>query len=325
MTNRQNVEAAMRCRAACKAPLWEIEFHCWDQVSGRHVVLGREMEQLDGPQRLRAVEANAEIMAGVVRELGFSMLTVPGGYWEIAPGEPAYYWVPEDVRIAQIQALRKAVGDDVLLVGSSGGVMAMPSAEEYLDFSYRLYDDPQSIDQRARETLAWGIGSAKRLRDAGLDALFTASDIADNHGPFFNPQQMERFILPYLRDWAAQVKAMGLYAILHTDGNIAPCLEPIIASGIDALQAIDPVAGMDIVSVKKAAAGRVCLCGNVDCGLLQQGPPQKVYDATRKLLESCGGGGLILGASNAVQVETPAAHYLAMIQAWRDCTSRPGS
>ena len=89
------------------------------------------------------------------------------------------------------------------------------------------------------------------------------------------------------------------------------------------MQAIDPVAGMDIVAVKKAAAGRVCLCGNVDCGLLQFGPTQKVYDATRRLLESCGGGGgLILGASNAVQIETPAKHYMAMIQAWRDYNSR---
>ena len=85
-------------------------------------------------ERRRAIQANADIIAGVTRELGFSMVTVPGAYWEIAPGEPAYYWVPEDVRIAQVQALRKAVGEDILLVSSSGGVMAMPGAADIWTF-----------------------------------------------------------------------------------------------------------------------------------------------------------------------------------------------
>ena len=205
-----------------------------------------------------------------------------------------------------------------MLVGGSGGVMAMPGASSYVEFSYKLYDAPEEIDRQAAQTLEHGLEMARRLRDLGMEAVFTASDIADNRGVFFNPAQMERFILPYLRRWADAVKEMGLYTILHTDGDIRSCLEDLAGSGIDALQAIDPVAGMEMRAVKDAVGDRLCLCGNVDCGLLVMGTPEDVYAATRDLLLDCKAeGGLVLGASNAVQTEAPIENYWAMIEAWR--------
>jgi uroporphyrinogen decarboxylase len=76
---------------------------------------------------------------------------------------------------------------------------------------------------------------------------------------------------------------------------------------------------MDIQAVKVAVGDRLCLCGNVDCTLLVMGIPEKVYAATRDLLLACkSGGGLVLGASNAVQPEVPIENYGAMIEAWQD-------
>jgi hypothetical protein len=44
-----------------------------------------------------------------------------------------------------------------------------------------------------------------------------------------------------------------------------------------------------------------------------------VYAATRDLLLDCkAGGGLVLGASNAVQQEAPVDNYRAMIHAWQE-------
>jgi hypothetical protein len=34
---------------------------------------------------------NADIIASVSRALGFAAVTMPNGFWEVAPGEPAYY------------------------------------------------------------------------------------------------------------------------------------------------------------------------------------------------------------------------------------------
>ena len=215
--------------------------------------------------------------------------------------------------------LREVVQDELLLVSGSGGVMAMPGAEEYVEFSYKLYDAPEEIDARAQRTLESGLEAAKRLRDCGADVVLTSSDIADNHGLYFKPQLLERFILPYLCRWATAVRKMDLYAILHSDGNLIKAIDAIADSGIHALQAIDPVAGMDMLATKQAVKGRICLCGNVDCGMLVRGTPQDIYTATRDLLLSCKqDGGLILGASNAVQIEVPVENYLALVQAHQD-------
>jgi uroporphyrinogen decarboxylase len=143
--------------------------------------------------------------------------------------------------------------------------------------------------------------------------------MADNSGPFFRPEQMERWILPHLAEWSERVRGMGMYTILHSDGNLMPHLDAIAGTGIDALQAVDPVAGMDMRRAMDVAGDRLCLCGNIDCGLLLRGTPAEVRDATAHLLTSCrDGGGLVLGASNAVQPEVPMANYRAMISAWRE-------
>jgi len=162
---------------------------------------------------------------------------------------------------------------------------------------------------------AAGIGG---IADSGGSLRISASDIADNSGPFFNPDQMARWILPALRTWSAAIREMGMFSILHSDGDLTRYVDAIASTGVDALQAVDPVAGMDMRRTKDAVAGRLCLCGNVDCGLLLTGTPEEVFAATRDLLTSCkADGGLVLGASNAVQREAPMANYRAMVAAWK--------
>jgi uroporphyrinogen decarboxylase len=319
-SRKQDVCAALEGGQPSGAvPIWELEFHAWDQVGRGQVTLGTEFTALRAVEQERALYTTAEAMIAAADELGFAALTVPGWYWEIAPGEPAHYWLPGEARFAQIRALRDLGAEDLLLVAGSGGVMAMPGAAQYVEFAYRLYDAPEEIEQQAEDTLAHGLDTAARLLDAGIEALFTASDIADNRGPYFNPEQMERYILPYLRRWCERVREMGSYAILHTDGDVTQYLDELADSGLHALQAIDPVAGMEIRQVKAAVGDRLCLCGNVDCGLLLTGTAEEIYAVTRDLLLDCKpGGGLVLGASNAVQPEVPIANYRAMIRAWQD-------
>jgi uroporphyrinogen decarboxylase len=320
MSKKDDMVSALKClKPAGAVPIWELEFHIWDAFSGKHVILGKELEKLSKAEREKALYCNAEIMLEVCEELCFAALTVPGPYWYIAPGEYAYYVLDDNSRLKQFDILRKLAPDDLMLIASVGGVLAMPESENYVEFSYKLFDAPDQIDTMAKQRLQSGIEDMKKFSDAGADAVFNAADIADNNGMFFNPEQTERFILPYLREWAAKAKEMGLYSILHTDGNIMACIEDLAESGINALQAIDPVAGMDMRKVKDIVEGRLCLCGNIDCGMLISGRPEEIYESTRDLLLSCKqGGGLVLGASNACQSEMPTENYLAMIKAWKD-------
>jgi uroporphyrinogen decarboxylase len=319
----EDMKAALERRIPAGAvPIWELEFHAWDAASGRHVVLGEEMERLTPAEQERAMQENAEIIVSVCRDLHFAAVTPPGPYWHTAPGELAYNVLPGDLRWRQFEILRALAGDELALVGGAGGIIAANYSPEFCE---ALFFEPEKVDQMAEQGLALGLENARRYRDLGAEIIFTASDIADNSGPFFNPDQMARFILPYVRRWAEAAHEMGLLTIMHSDGQLTPYLDALADTGMDALQAIDSVAGMDMARTRQVVGNRLCLCGNVDCGLLLLGTPEKVYEATTTLLQKQKPhGAFVLGASNAVQKDVPMQNYRAMIEAWKSAGQYEG-
>lgn len=310
MARKDDMIAALECRQPKRAvPIWEIHFHCWEQAEGRRFISGRDFEELTPLEQEKSLADDAEIILSVAKDLDFAAVTIPDRPWNCP------YTLPQEARLELARLLREN-SSEVMVVAEGGATIGASYDEE---FCYKLFYAPEEIDEMCKRRFESGIEQLKQLRDAGVEAVYNAADIADNHGPFYNPEQMNRFILPYLRKWAECVKEMGLYAILHTDGDVHPLLKDIADSGVHALQAIDPVAGMDIRKVKDEVGDRLCLCGNVDCGLLLTGNPEEVYESTRKVLQYCKqDGGFVLGASNAIVMETPIQHYYEVIRAWRD-------
>jgi len=322
MTGKDRMLCALRCERVDAPPFWELEFHLFDAFSGKKLVLGREFEKLTEKGKEAALGENAEIFLGVTRMLGFSAVTAPGGYWEVSPGEPAYYWLPAPYFDMQADMLRRAAGGEFLIVEKLGGLMGMPGAARYLEFSYKLFDAPDEIEEDARKMFAESRERLTARRDKGAECFVNPCDIADNKSIFFNPEQLERFFLQFLRPWTEMVADAGAYSILHTDGNVTAVLDTLADTKLHALQAIDPVAGMDIVAAKRTVADRLCLCGNVDCGLLELGTPEDVTSAAAELLGALGNeSGFVLGSSNALQNTIPKTNYEALVaahQAWEN-------
>ena len=107
--------------------------------------------------------------------------------------------------------------------------------------------------------------------------------------------------------------------IKHTDGNIMPLLDMILDSGIDCLDPIDPIAGMDIAKMKRDYGHRVALKGNVDCAhTLTFGSEADTVRETKEVIrKAAGGGGLILSSSNSIHSAVKPGNYLAMWNAIR--------
>jgi uroporphyrinogen decarboxylase len=317
MSKKDDLKAAYECRQPAGAvPIWELHFHCWEQAAGRHYVGRPEFDSLSLAEQRSALAANADIIIEVAEDLHFAGVTIPDSPWD------CMYTLPMDARLELARLLSSRAGEDFMVVASCPGIIGMPGSHEYIDFSYKLFDAPEEIDERAQANLAAGIETSKRLRDAGVEAVYSGADIADNKGPWFSPEQLDRYIYPYLKEWSDALRSIGLYAILHTDGDIAPLLGKLASSGLHGVQAVDPVAGMDIAESKKTVNGKLCLCGNVDCGMLIVGDKSEIYQSTTEILTSCkAGGGLVLGASNAVVIETPIDNYREVIRAWEDSGS----
>jgi uroporphyrinogen decarboxylase len=75
---------------------------------------------------------------------------------------------------------------------------------------------------------------------------------------------------------------------------------------------------VDIAEVKRRYGDRLCLIGNVNCGLLDSGSDQEVIESTRYALRhGMTGGGYIFSTSNCVYTGMRLARYELMLDVWR--------
>ncbi len=305
-------------------PFWELEFHKWNDFSGSKFIVGEDFVKLSSAEKAKALYTNAEVVADVCNKLYFSVVTVPGSYWELAPGHPAYLWLPEEYRYQQAKLIHDLIGNDVMVIANSGGVMAIPDASIYVDFSIQMMMNPEEIDELASKTFHEGCERIKKFRDVGIETFYTASDLADSHSPYFDAAQMERFIYPYLSKWVETIRSFGGYSIMHCDGNINAYMDKIASSGINGLQAIDPTAKMDLFFLQKTYHKELCLCGNLDLGLLITGKPEQIYEEAKSMILKCKQiGSYVFGCSNAVQEDVPTQNYKAVVEAYKEFAKIP--
>jgi len=106
---------------------------------------------------------------------------------------------------------------------------------------------------------------------------------------------------------------------------LMPILDQIVSTGADALQSIDPMAGMDIARVKRQTYGKLALMGNVQCNLLQDGPREAIRASALYCLENAApGGGYIFSTSNTVFQGMPLENYEYMLEVFAEYNGRSG-
>ncbi len=160
---------------------------------------------------------------------------------------------------------------------------------------------------------------AKEVAARGADFVFTGDDYASADGPFMSPAMFREHFYPGLQRVMGAFKALGLPVVKHSDGDLRPLLDMILDTGIDCLDPIDPMGGMDMGAMKRQYGDRIALKGNVNCAhALALGTEQEVVEETLQVIRDAGeGGGLILSSSNSIHSSVKPGNYLAMWNAIR--------
>lgn len=158
---------------------------------------------------------------------------------------------------------------------------------------------------------------ARNAIRAGADAIVIADDYAGNDAPFFSRKVFKEFVLPRLQRMVDAIHEEGGKAVKHSDGNLWPILDLIVDTGIDAINPMEPVAGMDIGKVKSEYGSRVCLIGNIDCSyILSEASEREVEAAVKDCIRSASlGGGHIMSSSNSIHSSVRPKNYLKMVEA----------
>jgi uroporphyrinogen decarboxylase len=181
------------------------------------------------------------------------------------------------------------------------------------------YDDPRLAHELAEMVIDYKIRLMRKAIREGADAVVSGDDYANQHGTVMSPQHFRQFVLPYLKRSIDAAHDEGVPFIKHTDGNIWAILDDLVQAGIDALDPIEPAAGMDIGEVKAKYGDRITVIGNVDCSfVLTRGTVEEVEEAVKETIAKASpGGGHILASSNSIHPAVKPENYKAMVEAAR--------
>lgn len=179
--------------------------------------------------------------------------------------------------------------------------------------------NPEFSHQLARKVVDYKKAVISRAIDEGVDIVLTGDDYAFRTGPMMSQTHFREFVVPYMKEVVDLVKSKGKYFIKHCDGRIWPIIDDMIATGIDALHPLEPLAGMDIGEVKSKYGDKIVVIGNVDCGaLLSTGTKEEVAEAVKETIaKGSPGGRHILSSSNSIHSSVNPENFKTMIETAR--------
>ena len=319
MTPKQRAITALTLGIPDQVPTFELEFQLEKEMFGKPFIedkLKPDQIHLLGPLELeRAVDEAAAYAAHVYEQLDYCILPSYG------PGMGKFREtgnVPKELAL-YFRFLKERVGSSRLLGFHGDGTFGIPDGNAMYGFAYAIADDLDGVLAEADALCRTAIERNKRLKEAGIDVLFLCSDYCYNMGPFVSPDMFSMLVTPYLARIVEAGRSDGLYMIKHTDGNIMPILDQLVACRPHGLHSLDPMAGVDIRKVKEMVGDQVCLCGNVHCAALQTGTDDEVRASARYCLTyGKAGGGYIFCTSNVPFKGMDPARYRMILDIWKE-------
>lgn len=305
-------------RPYSKVPTFELEFQLTQELLGKEYHHWHEFQGASLAQRDRLLRENAELYIEVAERLDYCIIMI--------------VHAPDDDGLGQIlRHIRNLVGDRYLLIAHGDATFAIPTGSDMVEVATAFFERPDEMHQIAQRNVREALERGKRLREEyGIDGFALCADYAFNDGPFLSPRMFREFVTPYLKELVAGYRAMGLYTIKHTDGNIMPILDQIAEAEPHGLHSIDSQAKqMDMARVKALVGDRLCLLGGVQCSLLQTGTEEQVIENCKYVLRhGMPGGGYIYATTNVAFKGLPLERYLLMLEmreryGWYDAQGNP--
>jgi uroporphyrinogen decarboxylase len=148
-----------------------------------------------------------------------------------------------------------------------------------------------------------------------IDILRTHDDYGTQKSMLFSTSMWKEYFEKHTKELTALAHEYNAFFWQHSCGAIRPIIPELIAAGIDALEPLQPVAGMDPEGLSHDFHGKVCFVGGIDTQhLLPFGSPKEVKKEVRRYIDVLGknGGGYILYPSQAWESCVPVHNIEAL-------------
>lgn len=153
-----------------------------------------------------------------------------------------------------------------------------------------------------------------------LDVIETGDDYGSGTGPLISPDTFRRLLKPYRTRLNAFIKqkAPHIRIFHHTCGNVRVLIPDLIETGIDVLNPVQPVPGMEPARLVREFGRDICFHGAVDTIHMLRGSTTDVRNGVRQLCRDFAGGSWIVAPANHLQDDIPAANVAALFETVRE-------
>jgi uroporphyrinogen decarboxylase len=181
--------------------------------------------------------------------------------------------------------------------------------------------NPELADAILEIPYQYHLAAAKKLAEMGVDMIWLGDDVGAQSAMLISPRLWRKFLKHRMANFIAELKRINpqLKVAYHSDGVILPIVPELIEIGVDVLNPIQP-ACMDPEQLKLEFGDRVCFWGSMDeQHTLPFGTPEEVRSEVLQRLKTLGKrGGLIIGPTHHVQLDTPIENFWAMVNTITD-------
>jgi len=189
-----------------------------------------------------------------------------------------------------------------------------------------LAADPRTANRILDIPFHYHTAAAQNLVRLGVDMIWLGDDVGGQNGMLMSPRMWRRYFKPRMAELTASLRAINprIKVAYHSDGVIYPIIPDLIEIGVDVLNPVQPSA-MDPLRLKNEYGRDLCFWGSLDIQhTLPFGTPEQVRREVLARLETIGrGGGLIIGPTHNLQLDTPLENFWAMVNTIRETPYNP--
>jgi len=210
--------------------------------------------------------------------------------------------------------------DKAIQIGWPGPYQVFTLLYNTEDFYIQMCEDPDMVKAMLDKYCAATLEIYERMYEAGngkIDFTRCCDDYGTQVSTLFSPSMWNEFFAENTEKFVEQAHRHNAFYMQHSCGAIRNIIPNLVACGVDAIEPIQKVVGMEVDSLKAEYGDRICFQGGVDTQyILPHGTPEEVYAETTRIIKALyKNGGYILCGSQSFEGDVPPENICALYEA----------
>lgn len=183
-----------------------------------------------------------------------------------------------------------------------------------------MYEEPELIKAMLDRYCKASYEMYERMYEAAngkVDIIRCCDDYGTQISTLFSTDMWNEFFAKNTKMFVDQAHRHGAYYMQHSCGAIRNIIPSLIACGVDAIEPIQKVQGMEVDGLKRDFGDKLCFQGGIDTQhILPHGTPEEVYEETTRVIKALyKNGGYILCGSQSFEGDVPPENVCALYEA----------